>query len=335
MNPPAVTVLMAVRDGARFLPETLASLSAMDAPSGGVEFVVIDDASADETPALLARWAEADGRVRIHRAEERLGLPRALNLGLADARAPLVARADADDLYAPDRLTRQASALGADARLGALGCGYARIDEAGTEIDRVVPPTGPETLKFRMLFMNPLLHPGVMFRTALVRDAGGYDPAYWTAQDSDLWARLSAVTRLDNLPEPLVRYRVHGTSIMKKRGPEGRSLSLTVPARLQAAYLGALPEDHDVAATVRLFQGFEPMQSRELRAGLAGLTRIRRAALLRETPVVLADFDHRARSSMLKYARWMKIRSPGTAMRLAAAVVTWRRETPPSNGAAG
>ena len=87
-----------------------------------------------------------------------------------------------------------------------------------------------------------------------MRDAGGYDPAYWTAQDSDLWARLAEVTALDNLPECLVSYRVHDASVMKRRGEAGRRLSLTVPERLQRAYLGELPSDHDVAATVDLFQ---------------------------------------------------------------------------------
>ena len=175
-NGPGVSVLMAVRDGAGHLAETVASLAAQRDPGGGIEFVVVDDASTDATPRLLAEWAARDDRVRIVAVEAPMGLARALNLGLEAVRAPLVARADADDLYAPDRLARQAAAFRAAPRLDALSTGYMRIDEAGDELGAVVPVTGPEIIRFRMLWTNSLLHPGVMARTQALRAAGGYDP---------------------------------------------------------------------------------------------------------------------------------------------------------------
>ena len=329
MSEPIVSVLMAVRDGASYLPATLQSLRALRAPEGGIEFVVVDDASTDATPALLAAWAREEPRVRLVTASRPLGLPAALNAGLERVRAPLVARADADDLYAPERLLRQATAFTRDPELGLLSCGYERIGPDGATISRVVPLTGPDTLRFRMLLMNPLLHSGAMFRTELVRAAGGYDTAYWTAQDSDLWARLAERTRVDNLPETLVSYRVHPASVMKRRGAAGQALSLTVPTRLQRAYLGELPPDHDVAATVRLFQGFEPMDAKALRAGLDGLERLHRAAQGRETAPALASFTAQATRSMLRHARWTRRRAPRTAFALLSRAVRWRLERQP------
>lgn len=336
---PKVGVLMAVRDGAQFLPETLASLAALHHPAGGIEFVIIDDASTDATPRLLAEWARNQDGVQIITADHPLGLPKALNTGLAAIQAPLVARADADDLYAPSRLVKQVAAFAADPDLGVLGCGYRRIDPDGRSLGEVVPPTGPDILRFRMMLMNPLLHPGVMFRTSLVREVGGYDKAYWTAQDSDLWARLAGHTRIDNLTEALVHYRVHPGSVMKQRGAAGQALSLSVPERLQSAYLGGHKheydmQDHDVAATVQLFQGFVPLEPAALRRGMAGLAAIDKVAQNQERAVVLADFRNQAAASMWRHAWWIKRRAPGLALRLAARGAHWRLSQPAASAMA-
>ena len=311
---PAVSVLMAVRDGAVHLPETITSLRAQTEPEGGLEFVVVDDASGDATPALLAAWAETDPRLRVLSAPAPTGLAAALNHGLGHVRAPLVARADGDDLYAPDRLLRQAAALRADPRLDALSCGFVRIDGAGAELARVVPLTGPDRIRFRTLYTSSLLHPGAMIRTAALRAVGGYDAAYWTAQDSDLWARLLATGgRLDNLPEPLLRYRVHATSLMAKRGAAGRALSLSVPERVQSAYLDGLPPDHDVAATVDLWQSYRPLAPEAIRAGLAGMERIAAVAGRREGPEVLRDMRATMGGAFWRQARWLGRGRPALA----------------------
>ena len=151
-GPAGVAVLMAVRDVAAHLPATIESLRAQTDAGVAVEMVVVDDASADATPALLAAWQRQDPRVRVITAAAPLGLAGALNLGLGHVTAPLVARADGDDLYAPDRLLRQTRAMRADPRLDAISCGYVRIDENDAEIGRVVAVTGPERIRFRTLY---------------------------------------------------------------------------------------------------------------------------------------------------------------------------------------
>ena len=325
---PAVSVLMAVRDGARHLPETIASLAAQADPGGGIEVVAVDDASTDATPRLLADWAARDPRVRVITGEVPMGLARALNRGLEAVRAPLVARADADDLYAADRLARQAAAFRADPRLDVLSTGCVRIDAAGAEIGRVEPVTGPGIIRFRMLWTNSLLHPGVMARTEALRAAGGYDPAYWTAQDSDLWARMAAAgARLDNLTAPLVRYRVHSASVMGRRGAAGRALSLSVPERVQRAYLGGLHPGHDVGATVDLWQGYRPLAPREIRAGLAGIGRIAAVARRREGPEILAHLRATLARALWRQARWTGRQHPRLSAELVARAVRWRVAT--------
>lgn len=257
---------MAVYNGERHLPEALDTLLAQTLSD--FELVVVDDASTDRTAEILADYARQDGRLTVLRNEVNRRLPASLNRGLERCRASLVARADADDVYLPERLERQVAFLDQNPDVGVVGCAYHRIHEDGRRKDTKRPPRDHATIRARELFMSSLLHPGVVFRTHVVRSVGGYDEAYWTAQDSDLWARLRDRTRLTNLPDVLVEYRVHSGSVVGTRGDAGKRLSLSVPQRLLSETLGRPLDEDDVRAVVTLYQGFEAMEAPDVRRGL-------------------------------------------------------------------
>ena len=115
---PTVSVLLPVRDGAATLAQALASIAAQTLADH--EVVAVDDGSTDETPAILRTAAAADPRIRVVTTAPS-GIAAALREGLALCRAPLVARADADDLSHPERLAEQARFL--DARPEIELCG--------------------------------------------------------------------------------------------------------------------------------------------------------------------------------------------------------------------
>jgi glycosyltransferase involved in cell wall biosynthesis len=99
---PAVSVLMPVRNGVPWVREAVTSVLTQTA--GDLELIVIDDGSTDDTPEVLAAFR--DPRLRIEQRSS-AGITRALVRALELARAPLVARLDADDVALPDRLERQ------------------------------------------------------------------------------------------------------------------------------------------------------------------------------------------------------------------------------------
>src|ERR1700674_4915081 len=101
---PAVSVLMPVRNGDRWLELSLRSIAEQTVRD--FEFLVVDNGSTDRTPAILAGACATDSRF-IALREPRRGIVPALNTGLAAARAPLIARLDADDMARVDRLERQ------------------------------------------------------------------------------------------------------------------------------------------------------------------------------------------------------------------------------------
>jgi len=105
---PRVSVLLPVRDEERYLAECLESLSAQTLAD--LEVIVVDDGSTDESAAIATEHARRDPRVRVLR-QEPAGMVAASERARAEARAPLIARMDADDVALPDRLELQVAAI--------------------------------------------------------------------------------------------------------------------------------------------------------------------------------------------------------------------------------
>jgi glycosyltransferase involved in cell wall biosynthesis len=148
-----------------------------------------------------------DSRLRVER-RPRAGLTRSLIRALELARAPLLARLDADDLALPERLARQRQCLKAHPEIGLLGTGAREVDEAGLDVAIVRPPVDDAAIRRALIRANPFVHSSVLMRRAALDQAGGYDPSFPVAQDYDLWMRLARVACLANLPEPLVIRRL-------------------------------------------------------------------------------------------------------------------------------
>jgi glycosyltransferase involved in cell wall biosynthesis len=196
----------------------------------------VDDGSTDSTPGLLA--AVPDPRLRVER-QPRAGLTRSLARALRLARAPLVARLDADDVAMPERLARQSAFLRDHPDIGLLGTGVREVDVAGRQIRIVRPPSDDRSIRRALIRRNPFVHSSVMMRRDLVERAGGYDPGFPVAQDYDLWLRMSEITRMANLPEPLVTRRLVPGRVTAERDDE--RLRAESRARWHAVRRGGYP----------------------------------------------------------------------------------------------
>ncbi len=225
---------MAVHNGAPWVREAVDSVLAQTAAD--LELIVIDDGSTDATAELLA--AARDARLRIER-QPRVGLTRSLVRALALARAPLVARLDADDLAVPERLARQCVFLAAHPDVGLLGTGAREVDPSGREVALVRPPEDDAAIRRALIRRNPFVHSSVLMRRALVEASGGYDPAFEVAQDYDLWMRMSRLTRLANLAEPLVARRLIPGRVSAAR--DSARLRAEARIRWRAVRSGAYP----------------------------------------------------------------------------------------------
>lgn len=209
--PPAVTVILPVYNGERFLQEAIDSIIDQDVPDW--ELVLIDNGSVDGTAEICRVAAERDSRVKVVR-QPVPDLVAALNAGLATARGALVARMDADDVSLPSRLRLQVSHLDLHPAVVAVGSAVDVIDENGDPVGRVRLPQQDDAIRRALLAgRGSMCHPTVVVRRAAIVRVGGYRAGSYPAEDLDLWMRLSREGSLANLPMPLLRYRRHGSAV--------------------------------------------------------------------------------------------------------------------------
>jgi glycosyltransferase involved in cell wall biosynthesis len=210
---PAISVIMPVHNGAEWLAEAAASVRAQD--FGDFEFLIVDDGSDDGTAAMLSGFADDDPRIRLLRQAPQ-GIVAALNTAIAAARAPYLARLDADDRARPDRLGKQFAFMQAHPEIELLGTFAERIDAAGNTVGRLAPPVDGARLAQVLERTNPFVHSSVMMRTAPVRRLGGYRAAFRAAEDYDLWQRLAEAGSIANLAEYLTQYRQHESNLSRR-----------------------------------------------------------------------------------------------------------------------
>ena len=168
------------------------------------EFLILDDDSEPVVAEYLAGLK--DSRIRLVRHEKALGVSASLQKGLQLLQTDLVFRMDSDDIAVPDRLRLQRDHLIAHPETGVLG-GQIRLLDTVAASPRV--PLKHAEIGYRLNWSNALNHPTIVFRREVVMAAGGYDQELECAQDYDLWMRLFFTTRLANLPDLLLHYRVH------------------------------------------------------------------------------------------------------------------------------
>jgi glycosyltransferase involved in cell wall biosynthesis len=200
---------------ARFLPECLDSILAQTFAS--FEVVLIDDASTDDSAAVIERYV-ADERVRVARHSENRGFTSSLIEGTEElSRGRFLTVISADDLVLDrEAFGRQVAALEANPAAGLCASAYLKLGPGQErELRRpfatpVIP--GPEAVRALLTDREcSLLHSGTVIRRETYRAAGGYDPALRNYVDLALWVALGALGSVAFVDAPLYGYRIHGS----------------------------------------------------------------------------------------------------------------------------
>ena len=188
------------------------------------EFLIVDDGNTDEELCQrLADCAAADPRIRLARKPHR-GLTVSLHRGVELARGEFIARQDADDWSAPERLERQLAFF--QARPSAVLCGTNAWmhQQNGRPLWRTRLPQTHAEIEAALDRGNPFVHGSTMFRKRAALDAGSYRTEFKCSQDYDLFWRLAERGETANLGDPLYRYRFSGGSVSAGKA-EGQALA--------------------------------------------------------------------------------------------------------------
>jgi glycosyltransferase involved in cell wall biosynthesis len=225
MTSPNVDVIIPIYNAASTLEEAVGSIQKQS--YSAIRIILVDDGSTDETPKLLARIAAADSRVIVLR-QENSGIVDALNRGWQACDAPLIARHDADDIAAPDRLAKQVAFLENNPDVIAVSGAFRHMDAAGETTGKTVrlPPLSDANPKWVPAREPYLLHPFLMLRRAALEAVGGYRYVFH-AEDADLYWRLQERGKLFNLDDVLGDYRLSPDSVSSRSIINGRIQALS------------------------------------------------------------------------------------------------------------
>jgi len=294
---PGVSVVLPVFNGAASVGRAIASIRSQTLSDW--ELIAVDDGSTDATPAILAACAATDSRLRILRRPH-VGIVAALNAGLEAARAPLIARMDADDESHPERLQAQREFLLRRPEIGLAGTqvefGGDRRQAEGyaLHVDWLNGLCSAADISLNRFVESPFAHPSVMFRAALVERHGGYREGDFP-EDYELWLRwLEAGVQMANVPEVLLRWN-DPPERLSRNHPR---YDLEAFYECKAPYLARWLQERVPAARKLLVWG-------------AGRPTRRRAEMLASHGISIAgyiDIDPRKQGQVL---RGRKVLSPG------------------------
>ncbi|MBB2200961.1 glycosyltransferase family 2 protein [Gluconacetobacter tumulisoli] len=223
MTDPIIDVLVPAYNAQSTIRSSIDSLRGQTIRN--IRIVVVDDGSTDRTGEILAGMARDDPRITVL-TQANQGIVAALSHGLGACGAPFIARHDADDLAASDRLERQVRYLEEHPDCVAVSGGGIHIDVDGrptsgrvrlASVDAADPAWAPAREPY-------LPQPFLLMRRSAFDRVGGYR-SLAVAEDSDLYWRLSEIGPLRNIDQNFGSYRVHAGSISSRSIRNGRSLA--------------------------------------------------------------------------------------------------------------
>lgn len=251
---PMVSVVLSVKDGARYLTETIESI--LNQTYTDFEFIIINDGSSDQTLEIIESFT--DERITVLSHQVAKGISTAVNAGLNIAQGKYIARMDGDDLALPERLAKQVAHMEANPRCVALGCSYHLMDEHSHIYRKAYSNFTDDECRFMLMFNYPFCNPSLMMRRdVLEAHKIRYNPEMIVAEDHDLLIRLAEFGTIECLKDYVFVYRTHegGVSKQKKELMLEKTKSICLPYIQQrtgltdAQYTEALSAFIDVVCT--------------------------------------------------------------------------------------
>ncbi len=204
---PLVSVILPVYNAALYVSESLDSLLAQTYQN--FEIIAVDDGSTDGSGAILDEYASREPRLKVFHLEQNQGEGKAVQFAWQQARGELHARMDSDDICRPDRLAQQVAFLSANPGIIVVG---SNMEMFGTQTGMTNVPTADPQIKAHMVIARAnILNPTSMWRARWFREKGVSYGSQQLAPDYETWVDcMLAGGTFANLPDSLVKYRIHG-----------------------------------------------------------------------------------------------------------------------------
>lgn len=200
---PKVSVLMPVFNAEKYLREAIDGI--LNQTFTDFEFLILNDGSLDGSEEIILSYE--DKRIKYIKYQLNRGLVAVLNEGIDCAAGEYIARMDADDISLPERLDIQVKFMEENRDIGASGTAYQLF---GERHNLYTPPIGYHKAFTYLSSNSSIGHPCAIIRADLLRQHNiRYEAEFQYAADYAFWIRISQISRITSIQEPLLLYRWH------------------------------------------------------------------------------------------------------------------------------
>ncbi len=204
-----VSVIIPTYNGEKYIAEAIESILNQSFPD--FELIIIDDASKDNTWGIVKRYAKMDARIRPFKNETNLGFAENRNKAIRLAHGEYIVWQDQDDVSFPTRISIQLALMKSNKEIGAVG-GFMEIFDEKRNYGIRTYPEGDRELRKMIFKFSPVALPASMIRKDALLLVGGYDTQFSPAGDLDMSFKIGTSYKLANVPELVIRYRMHQNS---------------------------------------------------------------------------------------------------------------------------
>lgn len=209
---PKISVIMSSYNRTQYIKEAIESI--LNQTYQDFELIIIDDCSKKETQDVIEQYAKNDERIIFLKNEHNMGPSNTRNRGFEIAKGEYIAIVDDDDICLPDKFEKQIEYLDKHLEITMLGTD---IETFGynENIPSWVDLFDVNLISVLINFYNPFCASTLMFRRDFIKKNNiKYDNNLWHAEDYDLYYQiLSNGGKITNLPDVLLKYRVHSNSL--------------------------------------------------------------------------------------------------------------------------
>lgn len=238
---PDISVIMSVYNGEEYLREAIESVRNQTFKNW--ELVVINDCSADSTAAILDEFAAKDERIKVHTNEVNLKLPASLNKAISLSVGKYIARMDADDICLPDRFEKQYKFMEENPDISLSSCRFMTVKNGVYMSGGAGGRHDNEALRALLLVANPILHPGVIAKSEVMKKLN-YDTTLTCTEDLELWTRMASENqKMEILRECLLIYRLHDKQITSTTLTRQRSEVMGILKKYYPSIFGEMSEE--------------------------------------------------------------------------------------------
>ena len=258
---PRVSVVTPAYNASAYLVQAIDSI--LSQTFADFELIVVDDASTDQTAAILASYQ--DPRLRVVRNETNQGIVRTRNRGMAMARGEFICPFDADDVSLPTKLAKQVALLDSHPEMVLAGTATRYLELGDIKPGKRVHNDTPAMMRWLMHVDNPLGHSTLMYRASGVRALNGLmDEEFKYSEDYEFCHRLMGQGEVGFLNEPLVLYRRHAGAVSLMHEASMLDYARQVTERAYRPWFGDDAGEAALMINQRLFACRPPSSAVEL-----------------------------------------------------------------------